>query len=249
MVKSNLNLSQFVHSLFITGHYWSSMGKKSSNLGRRTRNARLKTLRRNALIDPLIDSNSQSQCSSSPTSPVSSRKRQGGSSPEPTNRQRKRPKKCDPGNVCIPKNLRNCVLSYDPMVDYSVLTKVGRMNKECSYCAALCWTNERPGLCCSNGKTSIPLIEGPPEPLSSLVNGSAIDSKHFLDNIRKYNSCFQMTSFGANEVSTGGFKSTFKVQGQVYHRVGSLLPSNNENPKFLQIYFMGDNLQQAKDPL
>ena len=67
MVKSNLNLSQFVHSLFITGHYWSSMGKKSSNLGRRTRNARLKTLRRNALIDPLIDSNSQSQCSSSPT--------------------------------------------------------------------------------------------------------------------------------------------------------------------------------------
>ena len=38
---------------------------------------------------------------------------------------------------------------------------------------------------------------------------------------------------------------TFRVQGQVYHRVGSLLPPSNEEHKFLQIYFMGDDKKQV----
>lgn len=37
----------------------------------------------------------------------------------------------------------------------------------------------------------------------------------------------------------------FKVQSQIYHKVGSLLPTANESPKFLQIYFMGDEKEQA----
>lgn len=36
---------------------------------------------------------------------------------------------------------------------------------------------------------------------------------------------------------------TFKVQGQVYHLNGSLLPEND--PKFLQIYFVSDYTEQA----
>ena len=39
---------------------------------------------------------------------------------------------------------------------------------------------------------------------------------------------------------------TFKVQGQVYHQIGSLQPRPNEVPKFLQIYFVGDNTKQAE---
>ena len=38
---------------------------------------------------------------------------------------------------------------------------------------------------------------------------------------------------------------TFKVQGQVYHLIGSLIPSANEDAKFLQIYFMGDSSQEC----
>ncbi|GFX89244.1 OTU domain-containing protein [Trichonephila clavipes] len=34
---------------------------------------------------------------------------------------------------------------------------------------------------------------------------------------------------------------TFKVQGQVYHRIGSLMARANQKPSFLQIYFMGDD--------
>lgn len=33
---------------------------------------------------------------------------------------------------------------------------------------------------------------------------------------------------------------TFKVQGQIYHRAGSLLPIPDSEYKFLQIYFIGD---------
>lgn len=34
---------------------------------------------------------------------------------------------------------------------------------------------------------------------------------------------------------------TFKIQAQIYHRVGSLLPVPDAEHKFLQIYFMGDD--------
>lgn len=53
-----------------------------------------------------------------------------------------------------------------------------------------------------------------------------------------------MTSFGATKIcdltSNGNnFVTTFKTQGQVYHKIGSLMPMPNDDPKFLQIYFMG----------
>ena len=32
---------------------------------------------------------------------------------------------------------------------------------------------------------------------------------------------------------------TFKIQGQIYHRAGSMLPMPDSDPKYLQIYFMG----------
>jgi hypothetical protein len=79
------------------------------------------------------------------------------------------------------------------------------------------------------------------------MSGKTPESKHFLDNIRKYNSCFQMTSFGTSkEVVDSGFMPTFRIQGQVYHRVGSLLPPSNEEHKFLQIYFLGDDRKQVQ---
>ncbi|XP_039951420.1 uncharacterized protein LOC120768715 [Bactrocera tryoni] len=51
-----------------------------------------------------------------------------------------------------------------------------------------------------------------------------------------------------NNIAANGqqFNSTFKIKGQVYHKVGSLLPMPNESHKFLQIYFMrGENSERA----
>lgn len=54
-----------------------------------------------------------------------------------------------------------------------------------------------------------------------------------------------MTSFGATKIaSMGAYMPTFKVQAQIYHKIGSLLPVPDENTKFLQIYFMGNEDQQ-----
>ena len=120
------------------------------------------------------------------------------------------------------------------------------MNDPCTHCGALKWIGEAPGMCCCGGKVQLSALQPPPEPLESLISGVTDRSKHFLRNIRRYNACFQMTSFGAtNEVSKAGFMPTFKVQGQVYHRVGSLLPLPNEDHRFLQIYFMGNEQKEA----
>ena len=130
---------------------------------------------------------------------------------------------------------------YDPKHDYAAeeVITIGSMSKVCNYCRAKKWDNEPPGVCCSNGKVQLATFQEPPQPLKNLLTGSTSDSKHFLQHIQKYNSAFQMTSFGAKFVTQGGFMPTFKVQGQVYHRIGSLLPEENENWQFLQIYFMG----------
>ncbi|UYV64484.1 hypothetical protein LAZ67_3000923 [Cordylochernes scorpioides] len=116
------------------------------------------------------------------------------------------------------------------------------MDTTCRFCGALRWKDESSGMCCSNGKVRLPLIDLPPEPLRSLLSGENSDSVHFLRNIRKYNSCFQMTSFGAeNQTHSVTFPTTFSIQGQVYHRIGSLMPSENQPSRFLQIYFMGND--------
>jgi len=65
-------------------------------------------------------------------------------------------------------------------------------------------------LCWRQSKISTILVP-PPDPLRSLVSGMHLDSKHFLANIQKYNSCFQMTSFGSTQIIQDNFMPTFKV--------------------------------------
>ncbi|GBP95552.1 hypothetical protein EVAR_67758_1 [Eumeta japonica] len=99
-------------------------------------------------------------------------------------------------------------------------------------------------MCCSSGKVQLPKLGSYPEPLHSLLTHQDQLSEHFLKNARKYNGCFQMTSFGAKKVREGNFMPNFKVQGQVYHRIGSLMSEPNQKPSFLQIYFVGDENQE-----
>lgn len=135
---------------------------------------------------------------------------------------------------------------YDCNTDYNndKILSIGDFI-QCKWCNAKKWKEESPGLCCSNGKVHLPLIKELPEPLHSLLTSEHPESEHFLVNIRKYNGCFQMTSFGAKEIKEGNFTPTFKVQGQVYHRIGSLLSSPPNNPSFLQIYFLGDDEKET----
>jgi hypothetical protein len=117
------------------------------------------------------------------------------------------------------------------------------MTEVCPYCKALKYPGETKGMCCAAGKIKLPQLEELPEPLKTLLAGSTAESKHFLSNIRKCNSCFQMTSFGA-EIVTTQFMPTFEVRGQIYHKAGSLLPAQDGHHKFLQMYFIGDGTDE-----
>ncbi|GBM88188.1 hypothetical protein AVEN_262795-1, partial [Araneus ventricosus] len=61
-----------------------------------------------------------------------------------------------------------------------------------------------------------------PEPLNCLMEGNHPKSKEFLSMIRKYNSSFQMISFGTSlpMLDSTVFMLTFRIQGQVYHKPG-----------------------------
>jgi hypothetical protein len=144
--------------------------------------------------------------------------------------------------------MRNSGFNYDPKTKYEkhYFMIIGLMDNVCPHCSALKWSGETTGMCCSGGKVKLSQLNEPPEPLRSLMTGNTPQSKHFLDNTRKYNSCFQMTSFGVNEVRKSGYMPTFKIQGQICQRAGSLLPPHNEPPQFLQLYFMGDTPNEAK---
>ncbi|GFV54590.1 helitron_like_N domain-containing protein [Trichonephila clavipes] len=84
------------------------------------------------------------------------------------------------------------------------------MNKECRICGALKWN----GMCCSGGKVALPSIDEPVKPLKELFSYETDESRRFLKNIRKYNTCFHMTSFGAdNIVSLQVFRRSEYVQG------------------------------------
>ena len=111
----------------------------------------------------------------------------------------------------------------------------------CHFCKAYSFSEELKAMCCSNGRVGLTPFHSPPEPIASLFNGDHEESRHFLANIRHYDDSFQMTSFGTSSpvVPMAGWNPTFRISGQVYHRIGSALPVSNAEPCFMQIYFMG----------
>ncbi|GBO25852.1 hypothetical protein AVEN_210477-1 [Araneus ventricosus] len=146
--------------------------------------------------------------------------------------------------------LKDEALHYDPNLDYPNFPQIviGSMSSKCTFCGALKFEAEASGLCCSNGKVSLPELPELPEPLKSLMEGNHPKSKEFLSMIRKYNSSFQVTSFGTSlpMLDSTGFMPTFRIQSQVYHKAGSLMSLPNEEAKFLQIYFLGNEETEVK---
>ncbi|CAF1391450.1 unnamed protein product [Didymodactylos carnosus] len=121
------------------------------------------------------------------------------------------------------------------------------MDQVWEFCAAKKWKGETPGMCCSNGKVLLLELREPPDVLTNYMSNNDADSIYVKKNLRLLNNSLQMTSFGTiRSISVQqGFSPTFKIQGQVYHRAGSLLPLEGEDAKFLQTYFMGDEQSEV----
>ncbi|KAL3616160.1 hypothetical protein CASFOL_039550, partial [Castilleja foliolosa] len=127
---------------------------------------------------------------------------------------------------------------------------IGDADRQCQFCRAGFWYAEcsrsehRPAnplypTCCGNGKISLPQMKTPPPQLLELTSGNGARSKHFLQNMRAYNSMFAFTSMGGKidrSVNTGNGPPVFKLYGQNYHLIGGLVPTEGEQPKFAQLY-------------
>lgn len=122
---------------------------------------------------------------------------------------------------------------------------------KCGFCGAFFWYRERCvatstkndvryNLCCRGGRVRLPLLQSPPHLLKLLLTpNGCTDSNHFRDLIRTYNSLLSMTSIGCHvdeRINNGSAPYVFKISGEVYHRIGSLLPLPDYRPSFLQLY-------------
>jgi hypothetical protein len=88
-------------------------------------------------------------------------------------------------------------------------------------------------MCCQNGKVLLADLLPLPVELDALYQDSG-----FMKSIRAYNQAFAFTSFGARIPDMPGIgPPSFRIQGQVSHLIGSLLPVLGEAPAFAQLYF------------
>ena len=65
---------------------------------------------------------------------------------------------------------------------------------------------------------------------------------------RKYTKvqfCFPNDKFWMQWGDNAWLQPLFRIQGQVYHRIGSMVPSLGESPKFCQIYFIDNQESQV----
>lgn len=115
----------------------------------------------------------------------------------------------------------------------------------CEYCGATFWYGERLkshsqrgrlryGKCCAGGQLYLRNERDPPTYFKELFK-----DKHFLDNIRAYNQMFSMVSFGADmddSINNGRAPYVFRISGEIHHWIGTLCPSNDDDPRFMQLY-------------
>ncbi|CAH9126445.1 unnamed protein product [Cuscuta epithymum] len=99
--------------------------------------------------------------------------------------------------------------------------------------------NPKYSLCCSQGKVKLPVYKEPPLLLQRLIDGRDARNKHFIENIKSYNNMFAFTSMGGRietSINKGKGPPIFKLHGQNYHLIGSLIPTVGSIPKFAQLY-------------
>lgn len=100
-------------------------------------------------------------------------------------------------------------------------------------------TNPDFGTCCSHGQVQLSYLQRPPEPLLQLLTQNDAQAKNFKEHIWEYNRALAFTSLGVTEdhsVNRGRGPPVFRVQGELCHRSGSLLPDPGHKPIYAQLY-------------
>ena len=123
------------------------------------------------------------------------------------------------------------------------------MNVECPQCHALHFDSEKLtkstravpkfGSCCLQGQIRLPPFPPAPATLRDLLCGKSPLSKEFKTNIRQYNTAFAFTSLGVKvdeKVTRATGPYSFRIQGDLHHLSGALLPRPGKPAVFAQLY-------------
>ena len=126
---------------------------------------------------------------------------------------------------------------------------LGPMNVECNHCHALHFDSEKLsistrankgfGSCCLQGQIQLPAFRQPPRTLSDMLCGISPHSSSFKKNIRQYNAAFAFVSLGVkvdHAITNAPGPYCFRINGDLHHLSGSLLPENGQNESYAQIY-------------
>lgn len=119
----------------------------------------------------------------------------------------------------------------------------GLLNFVCGHCNARHFLSERCKngtfiKCCHNGKVNL-RVPTNSNLIESLLKKVDSVSNNYKKRIRSYNSSMAMVSSKAsvNENQQGG-PYHFKIHGTFYHQHGPLIPPNDEQPSYAQLYFL-----------
>jgi len=116
------------------------------------------------------------------------------------------------------------------------------LNHLCIHCHALLFQYEvkdqSASLCCHKGKVALQDIVVP-DFLRELIEKNDHTTKEYLLNVRKYNSALAFASVQVNSVQfnrVGPY--CFKINGQMYHSVGSLNAPQGQVPSYASLFII-----------
>ena len=122
----------------------------------------------------------------------------------------------------------------------------------CGHCNAIMWIEEKTGrtkktdlfsICCAKGKVKLP----DPSILPILIQ-KLLENSQFMSNIRIYNASFSFLSFKA-EADINLSKNnvyTYRIRGNVQHRIGPLCSNDGGQAKCAQIYIYDGNHEELR---
>jgi len=104
------------------------------------------------------------------------------------------------------------------------------------------WVNHSKfGMYCLQGQIQLPLFQPLTGILQNYLTGDDYSSREFCNSIQQYNAAFAMTSVEVkidNSVTRQLGSYCFKIQGELYYLVDTLLPYGDHTSAYVQIYIL-----------
>ena len=125
----------------------------------------------------------------------------------------------------------------EDVVTYEHLSKMIPCRRGCGAFHFPC--EETEGKCCKGeGHGSFEKLH----PIEPLILDGLQHNKNFRENLRFYNTSFQMATLGSTMGGSFSAPNSFpffvKFSGGIYHSLPPVFPKTNEKPRFLQIYML-----------